>query len=205
MSSCVCSLVYKNAAINRQTSWIEFDRRLRMRFHIIALLSLPILRRSHSLGFERSLSDTFDPVGFQVKSDSPPDDNMVQLSPHDEEFHFTTASGDHEISSNRGNEIGGCQRAAKKNGKGRKTGGVWCPAVYDIQEVQVEECMPAKKLCPIFLEPLCCTGNKRNNGYPFAFDVESCISCMYMYIFFHRSPKRFAVKARDEPYGKHIR
>lgn len=178
---------------------------LGMRFHIVALLFLPIFRRSHSLGFERSVSDTVGSVGFQVESDSLTDDSLVQLSPHDQESHFITAPGDHDIFSNRGNGVDGCQVTAKKNSKGRKSGGVSCPAVYDIQQVKVEECTPAKKLCPIFLEPLCCTGNKRNIGYPFAFDVESCISCMYMYISFHHFPKPFAVKARDEPDGEHVR
>lgn len=178
---------------------------LRMRFNIVALLLLPIFRISHSLGFERSVSDTVGSVGFQVESDSLPEDRLVQLSPHDQDSHFITALGDQEVSSSTGNGLDGCQSTAKKNSKGRKSSGVSCPAVYDIQQVKVEECTPAKKLCPIFLEPLCCTGIKRNNGYSFAFDVESCISCMYMYISFHRSPKRFAVKARDEPDGKHIR
>lgn len=176
-----------------------------MRFHIVALLLLPIFKRSHSLGFERSVSDTVGSVDFQVESDSLPDDNLFQLSPHDEDSHFITASGDHEISTSSGNGVDGCQSTTKRNSKGRRSGGVSCPAVYDIQKVKVEECTPAKKLCPVFLEPLCCTGIKKNNGYPFAFDVESCISCMQMCISFHRSPKRFAVEVRDEPDGKHFR
>lgn len=169
-----------------------------MPFHTFALLLLPIFKRSHSLGFERSVSDTVGSVSIQVESDSLPDDSLVQLSSYDQESHFITASGYPEVSSSTGHGVDGCQSTAKKNSKVRKSGGLSCPAAYDIQQVQVEECTPAKKLCPIFLEPLCCTGIKRNNGYPFAFDVESCISCMYMYISFHRSPNRFAVGARVE-------
>lgn len=170
-----------------------------MRFHLVALLLLPIFKRSHSLGFERSVSDTIGSVSIPVESDSLPDDSLVQLSSYDQESHFITASGDPEVSSSKGNGADRCQSTAKKNSKRGKRNELSCPAAYDIQQVKVEECTPAKKLCPIFLEPLCCTGVKRSNGYPFAFDVESCISCMYMYIFFHRSPKPFELGARDEP------
>lgn len=176
-----------------------------MRFHILALLLLSIFKRIHTLGFERSVSDTVGPVSIQVESDSLPDDSLLQLSSYDQDSHFITASGDPEVSSSKGNRLEGCQSPAKKNSKRGKRDELSCPAAYDIQQVKVEECTPAKKLCPIFLEPLCCTGAKRNNGYPFAFDVESCISCTYIYISFHRSPNPFAVGARDEPDRKHVR
>lgn len=139
------------------------------------------------MSFETPVSTTLESAGFQVESDSLPNEGVDQFGPYDEVSHLITASGDQEVPSITGNEVLGCRRNAKKNGKNRKGGGVSCPAVYDVQQVQVEECTPAKKLCPTFLEPLCCTGDKRNNGYPFAFDVGSCISCMYMLIFSHRS------------------
>lgn len=143
-----------------------------MRFHIVALLLTPIFRGCYSLSFGRPDSATLESAGFQVESDSLPNDSLAQLGPHDE----VSASGDQEIPSSTGNEADGCRANAKNNGKNRKRGGSSCPAV--IQEIQVEECTPAEKLCPSFLEPLCCTGAKRNNGFPFEFDVGSCISCM---------------------------
>lgn len=147
-----------------------------MRFHIVALLLTPIFRGCSSLTFGRPDSATLESVGFQVESDSLPNDSLAQLGPHDE----VSASGDQEIPSSSGNdEADGCRSNAKNNGsKNKKRGGSSCPAVYDIQEIQVEECTPAQKLCPSFLEPLCCTGTKRNNGFPSEFDVGSCISCM---------------------------
>lgn len=173
-----------------------------MRFHLFAalLLLLPILRRCHTLGFERSVSDTVGSVSIQVESDSLPDDSLLQpISSYDQDSHFITASGDPEVSSSTGNRVDGCQSSAKNNSKGRKRGVLSCPAAYDIQKVKVEECTPAKKLCPIFLEPLCCTGIKRNNGFPFSFDVESCISCMYhVHISFHRSPKPLFSQLKPE-------
>ena len=145
-----------------------------MRFHIVALLLTPIFRGCYSLSFERPVLATLESAGFQVDTGSRPNDSLVQLGPHDE----VSASGDQEIPSSTGNEADGCRSNAKNNGKNRKRGELSCPAVYGVQEIQVEECMPATKLCPSFFEPLCCTGTKRNNGFPFEFDVESCISCM---------------------------
>lgn len=126
------------------------------------------------MSFERPVSATLESAEFQVESDSLPNDGLVQLGPQDEVY----ASGDQEIPSSTGNEADSCRSNAKNNGKNRKRGGLSCPAVNDVQKIQVEECMPAPKLCPSFLEPLCCTGTKRNIGFPFEFDVGSCISCM---------------------------
>lgn len=159
-----------------------------MHFHIVALLLSPILQRAHSLGFEKSVSDAVGSFNIQPESDSLPDDSLDQLGSYDPESHFITASGDPEGSSSTVNGVDGYQSTAQKNSKARKRDRLSCPAAYDIQKVKVEECTPAKKLCPIFLEPLCCTGFKRNNGFPFTFDVASCIPCMYMYIFFLALP-----------------
>lgn len=160
-----------------------------MRFHIFALLLLPIFQRAHSLGFVKSVSDIVGSFNIQLESDSLPDDSLFQLSSFDPDSHFITAApGDPEVSSSTVNGVDGCQSTAKKNSKARKRDRLSCPAAYDIQKVKIEECTPAKKLCPIFLEPLCCTGMKSNNGFPSAFDVASCIACMYIYIFFLALP-----------------
>lgn len=170
-----------------------------MRFNIVALLLSPIFQRAHSLVFdEKSVSDTAGSFNIQqLESDSLPDDSLVPLSSYDPESHFVTASGDPEVASSTVNGVDGCHESTgKKNSKARKRDDrLSCPAAYDIQTVKVEECTPAKKLCPIFLEPLCCTGIKRNNGFPFSFDVASCIACMYMYIFLLALASFFAVGA----------
>lgn len=159
-----------------------------MRFYIVALLATSIFRVCNGLSFERPVSAPLESVGFQDESDSLANDGVFEFGPYDDLSHLISASGDQENPFSTGNEVADCGSNAKKNGKTRKGGGGSCPVVYDVQEVQVEECTPAKKLCPTFLEPLCCTGSKRNNGYPFAFDVGSCISCMYNFILFHRPP-----------------
>lgn len=62
-----------------------------MRFHIVALLLTPIFIVCYSLSFERPVSATSESVGFQVESDSLPNDSLIQFIPHEKLSHLITA------------------------------------------------------------------------------------------------------------------